>query len=272
MHSDAPEVITFLTTLFTKGLTYNSLNLARSALASFVTLKEHTIGSHPLISRFLKGVYIRRPPRPRYEEIWDVKLVLNYLRRLSPANALTLKQITQKLVMLLALVSAQRTQTLHKLRLDNLRYRGSTAIFHITDLIKQSRPGKTGFTVELEAYPVDRRLCVVTYLKHYIHQTRHLRGKETQLFISVKKPHEPVSKDTISRWISNVLKDAGIDVERFKPHSTRAASTSAANELGVPVSTILKTAGWSNEQTFSKYYKKPVKHTTGLAKVLLDKQ
>ena len=134
MHTDAPEVVTFLTTLFTSGLSYNSINLARSALASFVTLRESSIGSNPLISRFLKGVFTLRPPVPRYEEIWDVKPVLNYLRRLSPANSLSLKELTQKLVMLLALVSAQRSQTLHKLTIDNLQYKGSTAIFHIIRL------------------------------------------------------------------------------------------------------------------------------------------
>jgi hypothetical protein len=37
---------------------------------------------------------------------------------------------------------------------------------------------------------------------------------------------------------------SGIDVNIFKPHSTRAASTIAANVRNVPMSTILKTAGW----------------------------
>lgn len=274
MQTNANEILIFLTSLFNQGLTYNSINVARSALAAFVMLQgEHAVGSHPLICRFLRGVYTLRPPAPRYEETWDVHIVFAYLRKLTPANSLSLKQLTQKLVMLVALVSAQRSQTLHKLRLDNLYYKDNTAYFRITELIKQSRPGKTGFTVKLDAYLTDRRLCVLTYLKHYIHRTRNLRGNHQQLFISFKKPHEPVSKDTISRWITNIMKDAGIDTTRFKPHSTRSASTSAADKLGVPVSLILQTAGWSNEQTFRKFYNKPVTPKEGgLAKALLDMQ
>ena len=38
---------------------------------------------------------------------------------------------------------------------------------------------------------------------------------------------------------------SGIDISVFKPHSTRAASTSAATQAEQPVSDILKVAGWS---------------------------
>ena len=44
----------------------------------------------------------------------------------------------------------------------------------------------------------------------------------------------------------------------FTPYSTRAAATSTAARASVPIQTILKTAGWSRESTFAKYYKKPL--------------
>ena len=49
------------------------------------------------------------------------------------------------------------------------------------------------------------------------------------------------------------MKEAGIDVNTFKSHSTRAASTSTAKRMDVPIEDILKTAGWSTEQTFQKF-------------------
>ena len=54
------------------------------------------------------------------------------------------------------------------------------------------------------------------------------------------------------------MSSAGLDMTIFTPHSIRAASTSAAAKSGVPVDTILTTAGWSRENTFRKYYQKPV--------------
>ena len=55
-----------------------------------------------------------------------------------------------------------------------------------------------------------------------------------------------------------VLIDSGIDSSRFKPHSTRAASSSAASNASVSLEDILHTAGWSSESTFAKFYNKPI--------------
>ena len=99
---------------------------------------------------------------------------------------------------------------------------------------------------------------VVHHLGEYLERTRLLRGDCKQLLISFQKPHGAVSTDTISRWLKLVLKQAGIDINMFKAHSTRAASTSAAASGNVPLSTIMASAGWSNANTFSKFYNKPV--------------
>ena len=54
------------------------------------------------------------------------------------------------------------------------------------------------------------------------------------------------------------LELSGIDSSRFKPHSIRSASASAAAVAKVLVDTILRTAGWSAHCSFAKYYKKPI--------------
>ena len=76
--------------------------------------------------------------------------------------------------------------------------------------------------------------------------------------LTISKPHRAASKDTISRWVKNTLSEAGIHDHLFKPHSVRAAATTAAQRSGVPLDVILKTAGWSNASTFAAYYNKPV--------------
>ena len=55
---------------------------------------------------------------------------------------------------------------------------------------------------------------------------------------------------------SPVSAKAGIDVEIFKAHSTRAASCSRAKNDGIPIENILRTAGWANNSTFEKFYDK----------------
>ena len=44
---------------------------------------------------------------------------------------------------------------------------------------------------------------------------------------------------------------AGIDTVNFMPHSTRAASASAAFRKGIPLETLMAAVGWSAECTFA---------------------
>ena len=53
-----------------------------------------------------------------------------------------------------------------------------------------------------------------------------------------------------------MLETAGIDISIYKSHITRAAASTAMKGL-FPVEDILRTAGWSNVQTFAKFYDKP---------------
>ena len=74
------------------------------------------------------------------------------------------------------------------------------------------------------------------------------------LFIAHCKPHKPVTSSTIARWLKEIMKEAGIDTSIFKAHSCRGAAVSAAKDHGVAVADIMKTADWSREITFTRYY------------------
>lgn len=271
MYTDVNQILIFLAELKNEGLQYSALNTARSALGSFTVLSSgRAIGTEPLISRFLKGVFNSCPPKPRYKYIWDVGVVLDYIRGIPPVQELDLKQLSLKLCFLIAVTTAQRIQTLDLLQVDQLNFQDDSASFMIFKLVKQSRPGHSGMEVTLKAYPSDVRLCVLKTLQVYLQKTSVLRGREQALFISYKKPHRKVSKDTLARWIKTVLHNAGIDTSKFKAHSTRAAATSAAESRKVPVSDILATAGWTSENTFRTFYKKPILSGVSFADAILN--
>ena len=59
-----------------------------------------------------------RPPEPRYSFTWDVNVLLTFLESWFPLSVLELKQLTLKTAALVALVSAQRSQTLSALSID----------------------------------------------------------------------------------------------------------------------------------------------------------
>ena len=176
------SVLDFLTQLYAEGKQYSSLNTARSAFSSVITLaRDPPIGKHPLVSRFMKGVFQARPVLPRCTETWDVGEVLNHLRSLVRENQLSLKQLTLKLTMRLALLSGQRTQTIASLDIHFLTLSWRTCCFVIREPLKHTRPGTHQVPLELPAYPQDRAICIVSILKDYLETTKSLRKDESKL-------------------------------------------------------------------------------------------
>ena len=117
LHPSVRSLLSFLHSLFHKCLSYSALNTARSAVSSIdinaCDVQDHTpVGKHFLVCRYLKGVFNKIKPVPRYNNIWSVDTVLDYLSLFWPLDEINLKELTLKLVMLIALTTGQRCETL----------------------------------------------------------------------------------------------------------------------------------------------------------------
>lgn len=247
-----PNVLDFLSFLLDKGASYGSLNAARSAIS--MLLGSH-VGENSEIRRFLKGCSNIKPSTRKYEFTWDPKLVLDYLSSLPINKNCSLRLLTIKLISLLALVTAQRRQTLHLIDIRNIIEINGRIEIKIPDSIKTSGPGRTQPVLVIPKFQNDPKICTFTVLKCYLQKTADLRGQASALFISYKSPYAPVSGQTLSRWIKSVLNKSGINTDIFTAHSTRHAATSAANRAGISLDVIRKTAGWTqNSAVFAKHY------------------
>ena len=225
---------------------------ARSALSSGLVLPNGiAFGQHSYVKRLLKGVFETKPALPRYTRVWDVESVLTYLKNLGANTKLKSKVLTLKLVMLLALLSGQRCQTLHCLNIKDMILGDSKCVFLLTSVLKTSAPNRHLTHIEFLAYPQDTRLCVINCLKTCLTRTRPRRGGTLPLFLSFKKPFKPVARDTIARWLKSVLDMAGINTNIFTAHSTRTASPSCAKAKGLPSHAIMAAADWHTESTFA---------------------
>ena len=104
--------------LFYNGLEYRTINSHRSTiLMTRLPVDGICVGTHPFISRLIKGLFNLHPLCPRYVQTWDVSAVLHYLKFLSPAPFLSMKNLTLTLVMLMTLISLSTANLLHKLDL-----------------------------------------------------------------------------------------------------------------------------------------------------------
>ena len=250
--------IEYLTSLYTLGKSYSTINSARSALSQFVQLEDcshhNDFGKHPLTLKFMKGVYKLRPPKSKYRSTWDVKLVLDYLRKLKNDTA-CLKALSFKCAMLLALATGQRVQTLTALELSQIVEQPEKITFCVNKILKTSKPG-VSHQVEVFAFHADKAICPLICLRKYIERTHNIRGATNQLFISFQKPNGAVTSQTISRWLTTTLHNAGVNC-LFTAHSTRGAASSKA-ALIIDINAVLKQVGWRSERTFARHYQKTI--------------
>ena len=244
------------------------LNTARSALLLILPID---ITNNPDIKRLFKAFSKQKPPKPKYNFIWDPFIVLKFLSTWYPNFSLTLEKLTRKLVTLLALTSAQRVQTLSLIKIDNIELCNTTIFVKVPDKIKTSGINRFQPLIELTTLDGHPEICVVELLKYYIEKTSNLRNEQCKnLFITVKKPFHSASSQTISKWIKNTLQEAGIDISIFTAHSTRHAATSAAFKNGVAIDVIKKAACWTNNSAvFAKHYNLPLSSNTNVLSSLL---
>ena len=243
------------------------MNQFRSSLAYFLKYEFPNLGYDVTITRLFKMFYKTRPSFPRYNVTWDVGQVLRFLASWHPPSSLTLKQLTLKTVALVALTSSDRSQTLQALRVDRVAATPQGLEFVIFDVLKTSRRGRPARVVKCVSWDAPE-LDVAHYVMKYIDKTLPLRlkayrkglGKPNQLFLSFQTGL-PVTKQTISRWVKEVMSLSGINTEMFLPGSTRGASASAAGRRGALVAQILGAGDWTNLGAYQRFYERNLANT-----------
>ena len=150
------DVANFLADLFKEGYLYRSLNSYRSAISALHSkVDSYSVGQHPLLTRMLKGVFNERPPVAKYSALWDVGVVLKYLKGLGTNDTLSLRLLTIKSVMLMALTRPARSVDLSKLDIGAHLFSQAGVTFKALPLSKQSRASKPLADFFYPKYPED---------------------------------------------------------------------------------------------------------------------
>ena len=110
------NIIEFLNQEFLNGKQYHTIYSYRSSIsATHLPVDGVQVGKHPLVTRLLKGVSHLCPPQPKCNGRWKVEDVLSYVLSLGTTDNLSVKDLTHKLALLLALANADRASDLQAL-------------------------------------------------------------------------------------------------------------------------------------------------------------
>ena len=146
--------------------------------------------------------------------------------------SLSLKQLSWKTAMLLALTRPSRSADLSQLSLHGKRYKPEGVAFTpqaawLSNLDKGSQSSSNLF---FPSFPHDPGLCLT--LKAYEDRTAPYRGDELRLFLALINPYKAVTSSTIARWLKSLLEAAGIDTSVFSAHSVRRGIVLSSCKLG----------------------------------------
>ena len=146
-----------------RNVGYSVINTARSALSTFITIDNHTVGMHPLVCRYLKGVFNEFPVLPKYSFTWDVGVVLKYISSMDTENV---QHLSQKLATLLAILCGQRAQEILSLiDIRNITMEETSLIIRIRDLVKTANRKFHNGESKSPKYIENTNICPVTTLK-----------------------------------------------------------------------------------------------------------
>ena len=167
VQSSLNAVLDYLASLYKSGLQYRTINSHRSAISAYHAIIEgYAVGKHPRVCALLKGVFNCRTPQPKYSVIWDVEVVLRFLKSLT--GELSNKHLTCKLSMLLALCCASRCHELNNLDIRFMSRSDGVVKFDFGELTKKRKVGDPPTSLSFECYPHDVELCPVVTLDSYL--------------------------------------------------------------------------------------------------------
>ena len=218
---------------------------------------------------------------------WDLSRVLSFLHGppFEPLASCPLRELTRKVLFLLALATARRVGELHAVSSVVSFSSGDVYLSYLPEFRAKSeseaRPLPRSFRVRslsdfVGCFPDELLLCPVQALQVYLDRTLSLPARPHTLFVSPRAPSRSLSKNALSFFFQSVIADsyssAGFPLpvvsfsasahsssssrprSSFRAHGVRGVAASWAFLRNASLSSVLEAATWSSASVFTSFY------------------
>ena len=217
----------------------------------------HDIREHfqsTIYQRFLRGM-ARKAPLPKQRvAVWHVQNVLSKLEKLPVPDSFF--DAAAEAALLILLATGMRVSDVSCLA-ANYDQVPEGWVIPFRDKRKAKVQGRYTSHCVLLLFPDCPRICPILALKRYLALAQVVRkpveSGDMALFVSSKG--DRAHAKTIARWVSQLFQRLECP---YTAGSCRSASASTAILNGIELDQVLRTAGWSNECTFRRFYSRPV--------------
>ena len=172
-------------------------------------------------------------------------------------------QLSKKCIVLLMLASGRRKADLMALDVSPNFMKKTKDTFYcaMSKWSKGNKEGKNNFMqfIKFHKFDAQPKICPYRVLQDYIARVQALLAAQpgfqqhSKLFVSTLSG-TLAHQDTISRWASDILTEAGIDITLHQTHSIRSACSSKSIQFKEPVDSVMARCGWSKQSTFYTHY------------------
>ena len=134
--------LAFMTLSVKQEKSFNQIFMVRSALSSVINQEQNNrYGNTPIVKKYMKGIFKNNPTLPNFQFKGNVSLLFKSFHNIQEIQALNIQKLIQKLVMLTELISlGQRVQTIHSIRVSDIKILDNEIFIPIMFLIKQTKP------------------------------------------------------------------------------------------------------------------------------------
>ncbi len=278
LRASLKDVGDFLVSVFDSGASSRTVRSFRTAVGVI-----HlgfgggiNVSNSPAIHDLIKGMLHKRPPSRSLVPAWDLPRTLRLLAEspYEPLHQASLSDTAKKTAFLIAAASGRRVSDIHALSVakEHLSFSGNAA-----RLLPRSGYLAKNQSVNFTPSPIilpdlrkatgstdDAPWCPVRALKFYLDKTAQYRGVHDQLFLTTQKPIKPASKQTIARWIVDIIREGISRAEnraigsKVGAHDLRSQASAWASYRGASIQEIMDAMGWSSSSTFQQVYLKDV--------------
>ncbi|KAM9975760.1 hypothetical protein ACTFIW_000036 [Dictyostelium discoideum] len=260
MKSWEPSTLKVYSSSYTRfrNFSFSTINGHRSMLNQLLLLKNQTdIFNDPFITKIMTGIHKLRPSSAKYQEIWDANQVFKHLSTIKVIPKYTYTALLKKTLVLCKMFGLARSSDLVKWSFNGLIITPDSIKGPVVNA-KEQRKGVLSILELTSLEDTNSQVCPVRHLSTYLRASKGRRKPHSGDSVFIQNEGKPLDVKEINIIVLSTLSSSGIDISKFKSHSTRSAMASLLLSNNVPFHVVKKMGRWKSNDTVDTFYDKRI--------------
>jgi hypothetical protein len=249
------DILNYLTSRFEKS--GNNFRDVRSAISTTIRMNTGVeITKNILMQRQARAVSILKPKMPKYEDMWDLEILLQQISRGFWANKTNIRARTKANVLVKISIAGRNSDVAHIHR-KSMIWDPEFVKLRFYKWKTQAIEKKTlSRWIVIRKLPSKfRHICAYRALRDYmkLHE-EHYKSIKTEGIWLHHSGSNQVKREALASNTRSLMTEAGIDTAMYSSGSLRHATITYWRDLGIPLEVVMDRTGHLSVPLVLKYY------------------